>query len=338
MKILSVGIPCYNSAEYMRRAIDSIIPCGEDVEIIVVDDGSSDDTFKIGKEYEEKYPGIVKAVTQPNGGHGSAVNTGLYNATGMYYKVLDSDDWFDTKALCIMIDTIKNFCDNGTKVDMFIANYVYENQNTGKQKVINYHGAMPEQKVFTWADMGHFKVSQNILMHSVIYRTDVLRKCRLELPKHTFYVDNIFVYTPLPYVNTIYYLDIDLYRYYIGRTDQSVNEDIMQKRIDQQIKITKIMIDAHNLPSIKDDKLRKYMTKYLTMMMTVSSVFLVRENTKESLEKRDELWKYLRNSSPETAKLVNKCLLGRPMQMKSYAGRKIIIYGYRLSRRIYGFS
>ncbi len=338
MKILSVGIPCYNSAEYMHRAIESIIPCGDDVEIIIVDDGSSDDTFKIGKEYEARYPGIVKAVTQTNGGHGSAVNTGLHNAEGVYYKVLDSDDWFDTGALKNMIETIKKLYNSGTEVDMFIANYVYENQNTGKQKVINYKSAMPEDKVFTWSEMGHFKVSQNILMHSVIYRTDVLRECGLELPKHTFYVDNIFVYVPLPYVHTMYYMDLDLYRYYIGRADQSVNEEIMQKRIDQQIKITKIIIDSHNLPSISDDKLRKYMTKYLTMMMTVSSVFLVRENTKESLAKREELWAYLRNASPETAKMVNRCLLGRPMQMKSFAGRKIIIYGYRLSRRIYGFS
>ncbi len=338
MKILSVGIPCYNSEEYMRRAIDSIIPCGDDVEIIVVDDGSSDNTYDIGKEYEERYPDIVKAVTQTNGGHGSAVNTGLYNASGMYYKVLDSDDWFDTKALRDIIDTIKGLLNKGTAVDMFIANYVYENYNTKRQKIINYHGAMPQDKVFTWSDMGHFKVSQNILMHSVIYRTDVLRECKLALPKHTFYVDNIFVYTPLPYVETMYYMDLDLYRYYIGRADQSVNEDIMQKRIDQQLKITKIMIDAYDLPSISNDKLRKYMTKYLTMMMTVSTVFLVRENTEESLKKREELWDYLRTKSPETAKLVNKCLLGRPMQMKSFAGRKIIIYGYKLSRRIYGFS
>lgn len=338
MKILSVAIPCYNSAEYMCRAIDSIIPCGDDVEIIVVDDGSSDDTYKIGKEYEERYPGIVKAVTQPNGGHGSAVNTGLHNATGMYYKVLDSDDWLDRQALCNAIDTIKNLCASGTAVDMFIANYVYENHHTGRQKSINYHNAMPEGCVFTWDDMGHFKVSQNILMHSVIYRTEVLRECGLELPKHTFYVDNIFVYTPLPYVHTMYYMDIDLYRYYIGRQDQSVNEEIMQRRIDQQIRVTRIMIDAHDLPSIENEKLRKYMTKYLTMMMTVSTVFLVKANTEESLRKRDELWDYLKMKNPETAKLVNRCLLGRPMQMKSYAGRKIIICGYRISRRIYGFS
>lgn len=338
MKILSVGIPCYNSAEYMHRAIESVLPCGDDVEIIVVDDGSSDDTYQIGKKYEERYPGIVKAVTQKNGGHGAAVNAGLNNASGIYYKVLDSDDWFDTDALRKTVDTIKRMYDSGNKVDMYIANYVYENQNTGRQKVINYRSAIPVDTVLTWSDIGHFRVSQNILMHSVIYRADILRECDLELPRHTFYVDNIFVYTPLPYVKSMYYMDLDLYRYYIGRADQSVNEDIMQGRIDQQIKITKIMIDAHDLTVIDNDRLRKYMTQYLTMMMTISSVFLVRENTKESLAKREELWEYLRNASPGTAKLVNRCLLGRPVQMRSFVGRKIIIIGYRLSRRIYGFS
>lgn len=166
----------------------------------------------------------------------------------------------------------------------------------------------------------------------------MLRDCGLELPEHTFYVDNIFVYQPLPNVKKMYYMDIDLYRYYIGRVDQSVNEDIMIKRIDQQIKVNKIMIDAHDLTLIKDEKLRKYMTKYLTMMMTISSAFLVKADTEESLKKRDELWDYLRKTSPEMADMVNHCLLGRPMQMKSAAGRKIIIYGYMLSRRLIGFS
>ena len=338
MKLLTVAIPCYNSAEYMSHAIESVLKAGSEAEIIVVNDGATDDTEKIGKEYERKYPDIVRCISKENGGHGSAVNTGLKNARGLYYKVLDSDDWFDEASLKYVMQILRRDVLCGEGIDMYIANYVYENQNTGKEKVINYRSAMPVEKVFTWEDLKHFKVSQNILMHSVIYRTKMLRDCGLELPEHTFYVDNIFVYQPLPNVKKMYYMDIDLYRYYIGRVDQSVNEDIMIKRIDQQIKVNKIMIDAHDLTLIKDEKLRKYMTKYLTMMMTISSAFLVKADTEESLKKRDELWDYLRKTSPEMADMVNHCLLGRPMQMKSAAGRKIIIYGYMLSRRLIGFS
>ena len=105
MKLLSVGIPCYNSAAYMANAIESCLVLGDDIEIIVVDDGSrKDNTLEIGKAYEAQYPGIVKCVHQENGGHGEAVNAGLRNATGMYYKVVDSDDWLDEESLCKVID------------------------------------------------------------------------------------------------------------------------------------------------------------------------------------------------------------------------------------------
>lgn len=98
MKILSIAVPCYNSQEYMRNCIDSLLVGGEEVEIIVVDDGSKDNTLQIAKEYEEKYPGIVKAVHQENKGHGGAVNTGLAHASGLYFKVVDSDDWLNEEA------------------------------------------------------------------------------------------------------------------------------------------------------------------------------------------------------------------------------------------------
>ena len=83
---------------------------------------------------------------------------------------------------------------------------------------------LPKDRIFTWKEAGHFHKGQYILMHSVIYRTKLLVECGLELPKHTFYVDNIYVYKPLPSVRTLYYMDVDFYRYFIGRDDQSVNE------------------------------------------------------------------------------------------------------------------
>jgi len=338
MKVLTIAIPCYNSAAYMDRAIESLLIGSDDIEILIVNDGSSDNTAVIADEYEKKYPNIIRAIHKENGGHGDAVNTGLKYATGMYYKVLDSDDWFDKNSFKKVLDVLKSMVNKSEPVDMLIANYVYEKISIGKSKSINYKSAMPEEKIFTWDDIGFLKVSQNILMHSVIYRTEVLRKCNLELPKHTFYVDNIFVFKPLPYVKTMYYLNVDLYRYFIGREDQSVNEKIMIGRIDQQIKVTKIMIDNYNPMNIKSKKLRKYMTQYLTMMMTVSTVLLLKSNKEENLNKKDELWDYLRNNNKSLYEEVNKTLLGKLMQMDSSFGRKIILSGYSLSRKIYAFN
>lgn len=338
MKLLTIAIPCYNSQEYMSHAIESLLPGGEDVEILIVNDGSKDNTAKIADEYAAKYPTIVRAIHQENGGHGEAVNTGLRNATGLYYKVVDSDDWVQEEALHKILDVLREMVENAQSLDMLIANYVYEKPSVNKQKVIDYRTAMPQNRVFGWSDIMYFKTSQNILMHSVIYRTKLLKDCGLELPKHTFYVDNIFVYQPLPFVKTMYYLNVDFYRYFIGRDDQSVNEKVMIGRIDQQIKITKIMIEAHDLDKLKEKKLRNYMAKYLAMMMTVSSVFLIKEGSEESLAKKEELWEFLKKSNKQLYKAVKRCVLGRSMQLKGKAGNKIIVLGYQLSRKIYGFG
>lgn len=322
----------------MNHAVESALTGGEDVEILIVDDGSVDDTAKIADRLEKEHPGIVRAIHQENGGHGEAVNTGLRNAEGIYFKVLDSDDWLDADALIQVLRKLRDFIREGKLVDMFLANYVYEKPSVRKHKAIRYEGVFPQDAIFGWSDMKKFKISQNILMHSVIYRTQMLLDCELELPKHTFYVDNIFVYKPLPFVKTMYYMNVDLYRYFIGRDDQSVNEKVMTGRIDQQIKVNKIMIDAFDLTKIRNKKLRDYMVKYLAMMMTVSSVFLIKEGSEESLSKRAELWKYLKNANKGMYRLVNKHVLSRPMQIRGKAGRKMVVWGYSISRKLYGFN
>ena len=206
MKLLSFAIPCYNSESYMKHCIESILPGGEDVEIIIVDDGSTKDrTAEIADEYAKKYPSIVKAVHQENGGHGEAVNTGLKNATGLYFKVVDSDDWVDIDAYMKILEKLRQFKDEGSQIDMVLANYVYEKEGAKHKKVMRQTG-FPKDRIFTWSDIKHFYKGHYILMHSVIYRTELLKKCRMQLPKHTFYVDNIYVYKPLPYVRTIYYM------------------------------------------------------------------------------------------------------------------------------------
>ncbi len=98
MKLLTFAVPCYNSEAYMENCIRSLLPGGEDVEIIIVDDGSKDGTAAIADRYAAEYPTVIKAVHQENGGHGEAVNAGLRNATGLYFKVVDSDDWVNLEA------------------------------------------------------------------------------------------------------------------------------------------------------------------------------------------------------------------------------------------------
>ena len=338
MKLLSFAIPCYNSESYMKHCIESILPGGEDVEIIIVDDGSTKDrTAEIADEYAKKYPSIVKAVHQENGGHGEAVNTGLKNATGLYFKVVDSDDWVDIDAYMKILEKLRQFKDEGSQIDMVLANYVYEKEGAKHKKVMRQTG-FPKDRIFTWSDIKHFYKGHYILMHSVIYRTELLKKCRLQLPKHTFYVDNIYVYKPLPYVRTIYYMDVDFYRYFIGRDDQSVNEKVMIGRIDQQIRVNKIMINDVDLKKVKNRMCRRYMYNYLEIITTVTTILCIISNTQENLEKKKELWEYIRAYDEGLYKKLRTGVMGIVMNLPGRGGRKIAVGAYKISQKVVGFN
>ena len=341
MKLLSIAVPCYNSSAYMRRCIDSLLPGGEDVEIILFNDGSGDHTEDIAEDYRERIPGIVKVVNKENGGHGSAVNSGMEHAKGLYFKVVDSDDWVNQSAYIRILDTLKELLKDGKTVDMFISNYVYEKEGERRKKVMKYHYALPEEQIFSWKDVRHFRVGQYILMHSVIYRTNLLRECGLKLPEHTFYVDNLFVFNPLPYVKTMYYLDVNFYRYFIGRADQSVNEQVMIGRIDQQIKVNKLMLDHYvneKQRIIANGKVRRYMLNYLDIVTTVSSVLLIRSELAENLEKKRALWNYIREKDKWVWMHLRFGILGNAMNLPGKLGRKITVDGYKICQRIFHFN
>ncbi len=340
-KLITFAVPCYNSAAYMDHCVETLLAAGEEAEIILVDDGSTkDDTPAKCDEWAEKYPDIIRAIHQENGGHGEGVNQGIRNARGLYYKVVDSDDWLDTDALSKVMAKLREFSLMPAPVDLIIANYVYEHVEDNTQRVMGYKNVFPTDQIITWDSIHRFHTSQYLLMHSVIYRTQLLRDCKLELPKHTFYVDNIFVYQPLPYVKTLYYMDLDLYRYFIGRADQSVNESVMAGRIDQQVRVTKYMIEAHDVMALKrvQRKLGRYMFNYLSMMMTISSIFAVIANTPESLGLRTQLWEYLRQKD---AALYRRCryrVTNLGTNIPGYQGRKLSVKLYRVAQKIYKFN
>ena len=235
-------------------------------------------------------------------------------------------------------DKLAELVREGQNVDMMLCNYIYDKQGVKHKKVIRYANVFPQDQVFTWKDAKHFHLGQYILMHSVIYRTQMLKNCGLELPQHTFYVDNIFVYYPLPYVKNLYYMDLDLYHYFIGRSDQSVNEQVMIGRVDQQIKVNKIMIDQYDLRTIQNPKLRKYMTSYLDIMMTVSSIMLIRSGTQESLDKKKDLWQYLKKKDAGLYYKLYFGIFGRAMNIPGKGGRKVSVFAYKLANKVMGFN
>lgn len=337
-KILTIAVPCYNSQDYMSKCIESLLVGGEDVEIIIVDDGSKDDTGKIADEYQAKYPTIIKAVHQENGGHGDAVNTGLREATGEYFKVVDSDDRVAKDAFFKILAVLKKTMAEEKRLDMLLANYVYDKVGQKRKKVMKYTDVLPVDTYFTWDDVGFFKNTEYFMMHSIIYRTQLLRDCNLKLPKHTFYVDNIFVFYPLPYVQVMYYMDVNFYWYFIGREDQSVHEEVMIKRLDQQIFVNRILIRDFDSSIITSKKCRTYLKNHLSIVMTVSSILCILSKEEENLKKKKELWEYLKDKDPWMYKKVRFSILGIWMNFPGKLGRRVSKLGYKVVQKIYGFN
>ena len=339
--LMTVAVPCYNSQDYMRHAIDTVLSAADDVEVIIVNDGSKDGTGAIADEYAARYPERVVAIHQENGGHGEGVNQGIRHARGLYYKVVDSDDWVREDAFARLLDRLRRMRDAGETVDMAVSNYVYEHAADNTTLVVRYKNVFPVDRVATWDECGKFRMWQYLMMHSLYFRTELLRESGVELPKHTFYVDNLYIYTPLPYVKTILYLDEDVYRYFIGRDDQSVTESVITRRIDQQRLVAELASRAHNLTEIKNTKpkpLYLAMKHELKLLFVITAVFTYNTHDKEKRRLFFNLLKEYKASDPRTYRvirwksLLTLCIAHTPV------GRFVVLNGYRIARRIFKFG
>ena len=212
----------------------------------------------------------------------------------------------------------------GERPDLIVCNYVYDHLDEGIKKSMDYKNVFPIEKQCTWDEIGKFYPSQYLIMHSLMFQTKVLRESEVKLPEHTFYVDNLFAFQPLPYVYTMYYLDVDLYRYFIGRDDQSVNEKVMIKRIDQQIRVNKLMVNAYINCKSTNKHLKKYMFSYLDIITTISSIMLIRANTEESLHKKKELLEYIKTEDKQVYRKLRHSLFGKSHESSGRGGRKIV--------------
>ncbi len=341
MIYLSFVVPCYNSQDYMERCINTLMPDSKDVEIIIVNDGSTDKTAEIAEKYCRQYPETVRLINQKNGGHGSAVNTGLANAKGLYFKVVDSDDWLDTEGLKKILEKIKDWHQHHTTVDLVVCNYIYDHLFENRSRTMSFGNVFKENEILSWNDIGRFTPSQYIIMHAAMFRTEVIRKSGVVLPEHTFYVDNIFVHQPLCFSQNVCYFNIDLYHYFIGREDQSVNETVMMKRIDQQIRVNKIILDRVVSPEERNapKKLRKYLVRFLSIMTSISDVHLLMINDAEAMAKRKDLWQTIKQKDKKLyRKLRYRTTAGLTYLPLGAIGNWISYHGYKIVKSVYQFN
>ena len=334
MKLISFAVPSYNSQDYLRHCVDTLLSGGEDVEILIVNDGSKDNTAAIADEYAAKYPTIVRAIHKENGGHGSGVNRGREEAAGLYYKVVDSDDWVDETALRTLLLTLRRHVSRNMEADLYITNFIYDHALENKAFTRSWRKHLPVERFFTWHKIGKFYGPQVLLMHSLMYKTEILRASGTVLPEHTFYVDNLFAYKPLPHMRKLFYLDVDLYHYFIGRDDQSVNIRNFTKRYDQQLRVMKLMADAYSYDEIQamEPGLRNYMLHALSAIMMNTMMFCCSGGSDpQRIAEHQALWDHIEKNDPKMYVFLTKKAWPSTVKWMPWKFRgKAMLFGYKV--------
>ena len=298
MKILSIVIPTYNVEKYLRRCLDSLVydeSVLEDIELLIVNDGSKDNSLEIAREYEKKYPKTIVVIDKENGGHGSTINAGLKVAKGKYFRVIDSDDWVNIDEFGKYVKDLKK-CDS----DIVLTNYNKELLFSGTIIKFEYPN-LEFNKEYNLLKFDYDLLEDNyFFMATSTVKTEKLRQAKLQLDEKTFYVDMEFILLPFLEMETMIYLDYNIYRYFIGRSDQSVNIQSLVKNRSHHEKVVKRIIDFYN--TIPEDEPRRiYIEKTVLQLLNTHYIIYCKAklNSRKDLEEIKEFDKHLKEKNPE---------------------------------------
>ena len=338
--LLTFVIPAYNMETYLGRCVGSLTSTeyNDRIEVIIVDDGSSDDTGHLADVLARRSPGTIRVIHQINKGHGGAVNTGIDEARGLYVKVVDADDWVGADSLRRVMEALARQAESPSPVDLLVTDYVYDKVGKRVKHVVRFTNVMKPDKILGWNDLGYFGITQYMIMHALTFRTEVVRASGMRLPEHTFYVDFIYSYQPFPWVTSIMYLDTPFYHYFIGRDGQSVQTDVMIRRVDQLRRVNRLMTLATPEKGTVPDGLYRYMIHFLAINSLVTSVFLILSKDPKNYEAKQRLWNDIDEFSPRIGHDVRHKLISRAINLPGHTGRLIIRRGYRIAERVVGFN
>ena len=337
-KLITFCVPSYNSEEFLHYALDSLKGFA-DIEVLIIDDGSKDNTLEVAKKYEGEDPSVFVAVHQENKGHGGAINTALSLAKGEYFKVLDSDDWVDHDAMEKLMAFLRDKTQE--RPDLILMDYVYQQGRDNPTTRIHFNHYFETNKTVPLTSMKHhMKIQDNVTLHSSIYKTELLRKCELSLPEHCSYEDNYFVYVPLGYINTVAYLPEPLYQYLIGRDGQSMNYDTCVRKYRDFIKCGELIFKAHDIMKFqKTDKKRFILIKHHLMLSMLFAVMYPQlKRTEEALKDMNDFMEECKKFNPEQFELCRKDLRVSTFFHKGKPHYNTSRFWYKLAHLFVGFS
>lgn len=299
MKLLSIIIATYNMEQYLRRCLDSLLIDDEQtfnkLEVLVINDGSKDASSEIAHEYQDKYPDVFRVIDKENGNYGSCINRGMDEAKGKYFKILDADDWYDTKALTALIKSIDNCSED---IDVFFTEFTYHDlykkiDTEYKFTTINYNKVY-ELKNIPFADS---RDEFMLKMYSVAIKLSILRDIQLRLDTGISYTDNEYMYFPYDYIGKVMFLHLNVYQYLIGREGQTVSPKKGGKHLKDVLIITKRELSDYieesnkiaysNIKNVKRDMVAGRCLAYFEQV-------LAQEKTPEYQNNLNELYQMLK--------------------------------------------
>lgn len=237
MKTLTISIAAYNVGDYLEQALQScLISCIDELEILVIDDGSTDSTAEIAALFQKEYPSSIRLISKTNGGYGSTVNIAISEATGRYFKLLDGDDWFDRDGLTSLVTILRT-----SEVDLVLTPYTRCVEG-GTTTIVDQ---AEDIEARIWA-FDECPIPWRISMHSMTYRTAILRESGVQLEENMVYTDTDYVTMPLPLVKTTQVSHIPAYQYRVGRDGQSMSLEGQIKHRDAMNKVITRMLNRYS--------------------------------------------------------------------------------------------
>lgn len=279
-KTLSISIAAYNVEEFLKNTLDSLVApeIMDDIEVLIIDDGSKDNTAAIGKEFVDKYPNSFKVISKPNGGYGSTINAAIDAATGQYFKTLDGDDWYDTENLVRFVKDLKNM-----SADLILTPFTMVYEGTGEKQVISMERKYQEKNI-TFEQLPEALYSK-IKMHSVTYKTSILKENNICIGEHCFYTDIEYISFPIVYVNDVNFLDYSIYQYRIGLEGQSVSDEGFRKHYKDHLRVVDRILEFYTIN--KENGLSKEKATFLfnilkALINTQYGIFFKLDNTEQT--------------------------------------------------------
>ncbi len=331
MKLLTLVVPSYNVESCLRRCVERMVPAGPEADVLIVDDGSTDGTPALADALAAEHPDIVRVIHQENGGHGEGLNQGIRNALGIYLKSVDADDRIDSESLIAMLDLLRQHAAPETWADLVVNDYVYDHPDRENVFAVRYNHIFRPGRLETWKSCRPFPIWKQFMIHSMCYRTALLREHGYTLPKHTFYEDNLYIYQPLPWVRTVLYLPRPLYGYTVAQENQSVSEANLLRRMDQNTEMITRMVCTWKWEEIRvlPPHLRGYMLSFLSGQLLNVCVLHERAAEGRGPELNRKMWERIRAFDPELYRRLRRHPSAAVMASAGPAVRKI---AYTVSR------